>query len=207
VIVGLTGGIASGKSTVTQMLRDLGAYVVDADVWARKVVAVGSEGLAEITRAFGADVLNADGSLNREKLGAIVFHDEAARTQLNAITHPRVRQGMREETTAFLRDRPSEPIVWDVPLLFEGETQNYVQKTVLVYVSQETQLQRLMLRDAMDATDANARIHAQMPIAEKRGMADYVIDNSGSIEQTRGQVQHVWAILRAESRNQSASLS
>ncbi|GLG01363.1 dephospho-CoA kinase [Alicyclobacillus hesperidum subsp. aegles] len=195
-IVGLTGGIGSGKSTVTGMLRDLGAYVVDADVWARRVVAVGSDGLAEIVREFGQAVLLPDGSLNRKQLGAIVFQDAAKRMRLNAITHPRVQQGMVEETNAYWRQRPGETVIWDVPLLFEGTAKRFVDATIVVYASVETQIQRVMVRDGLDRDSALARIHAQMPLEEKCKLATYVIDNDGSIENTREQVLQVWSEIR-----------
>lgn len=198
MIAGLTGGIASGKSTVTRMLRDMGAYVVDADVWARKVVEPGSPGLAEIAEAFGSRMVRQEGTLDRAALAALIFHDAQAREQLNAITHPRVRQGMQAETQQVQAEHPNEPVVWDVPLLFEGETVRLVDVTILVYVDEALQLARLIERDRAPIADAQARIAAQMPIAAKRQLADYIIDNSGTIEQTREQVQHVWRILRSQ---------
>ncbi len=198
MIVGLTGGIATGKSTVTNMLRELGAHVVDADVWARKVVEPGSPALQEIAEAFGRDVIRPDGTLNRPALAAVVFRDERARQRLNAITHPRVRDGMRQETEQYLREHPGQPIVWDVPLLFEGETKNLVDTTVLVYVDEATQLQRLMERDGLSQEDALARIRAQMPIEEKRKLAHHIIDNRGTREQTREQVARLWNTLRTQ---------
>lgn len=204
MIVGLTGGIASGKSTVTNMFRDFGAYVVDADIWARKVVEPGSPGLAEIAEVFhsqfGVNVLQADGTLNRPAMGQVVFSNEEARRVLNQITHPRIRQGMRQETEDYFRDHPKEPILWDVPLLFEGETRQLVDLTVLVYVNQPTQLRRLMERDGYSEGDAVARIKSQMSIEEKRKMADFIIDNMGSLEQTREQVQRVWHNLQERAR-------
>lgn len=207
MIIGLTGGIASGKSTVTDMFRSLGAYVVDADVWARRVVEVGSDGLREIVDAFGADVLHADGSLNRKALGAIIFADRHRREQLNAITHPRVRMGMKRETETYLDTHPGEPVLWDVPLLFEGETHRLVDQTILVYASPQTQLKRLMARDGIDEMAAQSRITAQMPIDEKRALATYLIENEGELETTREQVQRVWTIIRdlAEHRRASSS--
>jgi dephospho-CoA kinase len=202
VIVGLTGGIATGKSTVTKMLRDLGAYVVDADVWARRVVEPGSRGLKEIVESFGENVLNPDGTLNRQALGAIVFHDAQARQRLNAITHPKVREGMKQETAEYVRMHPGEPVVWDVPLLFEGETYRLVDTTILVYVDEATQLARLMARDGLTEQDATARIRAQMPIEDKRKLADYIIDNRGTTEQTREQVARIWQILRSQAVDQ-----
>lgn len=198
MIVGLSGGIASGKSTVTSILRSLGAYVVDADVWARKVVEPGTPAIAEIADAFGSDVLQEDGSLNRAALAGIVFRDLDARERLNQITHPRVREGMKSETETYLQQYPDSPIVWDVPLLFEGETRHLVDKTVLVYVDPKTQVERLADRDGLALEDAQARITSQLPIDEKREWADYIIDNRGTIEQTREQVEQVWQTLRGE---------
>lgn len=200
MIVGLTGGIATGKSTVTGMLRDLGAYVVDADIWARKVVEPGQPALVEIAEAFGPDVLLPDGTLNRPALGRVIFHNAALRERLNQITHPRVREGMRSETDQFFAEHPDEPILWDVPLLFEGETRKYVDTTILVYVDEDVQLERLMQRDNLDRPDAIARIQAQMPIAQKRRLADYVIDNSASREQTKEQVRTLWQTLQTRAK-------
>lgn len=200
MIVGLTGGIATGKSTVSTYLRELGAYVVDADVWARRVVEPGSEGLQEIAAAFGDDVLLPDRSLNRKGLGEIIFGDGAARRQLNDITHPRIRQGMRQETLDYLKSHPDRPVVWDVPLLFEGETHRLVDCTILVYVMPATQLQRLMTRDAIDEAAALARIQAQMPIDAKRALATYLIDNDGDLNKTREQVERLWTTIQGQAR-------
>lgn len=205
MIVGLTGGIATGKSTVTQMLREMGAYVVDADVWARKVVAPGSAGLRQIQEVFGTGVLTPSGELSRTRLAELIFADEAARQKLNTITHPLVREGMRQETMAFLQSHPNEPIVWDVPLLFEGETQHLVDTTILVYVDERTQLQRLCLRNGYTEAEAFARISAQMPIEEKKKRATYIIDNTGTLEQTREQVQAVWIALRGQNVSRESS--
>lgn len=207
MIVGLTGGIATGKSTVTDMFRSLGAYVVDADVWARRVVEPGQPALEEIAAAFGDGVLNADGSLNRKALGAIVFSDASARQRLNQFTHPRVRQGMKDETETYRLTHPDDPVIWDVPLLFEGETRQLVDKTIVVYVDEPTQLRRLQARDQLSESDARARIAAQMPIEVKRSMADYVIDNTRSLGATREQVQRVWQTLRSQADRDSESSS
>lgn len=196
MIVGLTGGISTGKTTVTEMLRELGAYVIDADVWARKVVEPGSIGFNQIVHAFGADILESDGTLSRPKLGQKIFHDKAARELLNDITHPLVREGMKNETRVYLQSRPDEPVVWDVPLLFEGETRNLVDKTILVYVDESIQCKRLMARNRYSEPEARARITSQMPIEQKKQLADYVIDNRGTLDETREQVQTVWQIIR-----------
>lgn len=201
MIVGLTGGIATGKSTVTSMFREFGAYVVDADIWARKVVMPGQPALEAIADAFGPGVIATDGTLDRPALGKIVFRDAAAREQLNAITHPRVRDGMRTETEQFFAKHPDEPILWDVPLLFEGETRRLVDATILVYVDELLQLERLMQRDKLDKPDALARIRAQIPIEQKRSLANYIIDNSQSREQTKEQVRKLWQTLQTLTRN------
>jgi len=194
-IVGLTGGIASGKSTVSSMLRELGAYVVDADVWARRVVEPGSDGLSEIVSAFGSDILMPDGTLNRPRLATIIFHDASQRDVLNRITHPRVREGMLAETAAYASQKPGQPVIWDVPLLFEGETHHLVGATILVYVPLHVQKERLMARNQLTEAEALARIAAQMPLDDKRSLATYVIDNSQSLEFTREQVQRIWQMV------------
>lgn len=207
VIIGLTGGIASGKSTVTRMLREVGAYVIDADVWARRVVETGSDGLREITAAFGDVVLHPDGSLNRQALAGIVFYDADKRAHLNAITHPKIRTGMKRETEDYLREHPGEPVIWDVPLLYEGDTRHLVDESILVYVPESVQLRRLIERDGLSQADAGARINAQMPIEQKRSYADYIIDNSGDPEETKAQVQQLWQTLRAAAQTNPSSSS
>ncbi|MCL6593008.1 MAG: dephospho-CoA kinase [Alicyclobacillus sp.] len=207
MIIGLTGGIATGKSTVSHMLRELGAYVVDADTWARRVVEPGTPGWAEVVAEFGPGVLQPDGSIHRPALARLVFHDAAARQRLNALTHPRIRAGMQAESAARLAQHPEEPVVWDVPLLFEGETLHLVDVTVLVYTDETTQLQRLMARNQLTEDEALARIRAQMPIEEKRRLADYVIDNRGTLEQTREQVRQLWDILRRKARQADGDTS
>lgn len=206
-IAGLTGGIASGKSTVTQIFRGLGGYVVDADVWARRVVEPGSEGLQEIVESFGMGVLTKRQELDRKALGQLIFSDAAARERLNAITHPRVRAGMQSETDDYAHRHPGEPVIWDVPLLFEGDTHRLVQRTVFVYVTAATQLARLMARDGIDEASAKARIAAQWPMDDKKRLATYVIDNEGSLEITREQVKTVWATIREEARKRGSSSS
>jgi len=207
MIVGLTGGIATGKSTVTQMLREMGAYVLDADVWARKVVEPQSEGLREIVDNFGTEVLMPDETLNRAALARIIFHNPSQRAVLNNITHPKIRSGMKRETVEFLKSHPGEPVVWDVPLLFEGETRHLVDAIVLVYASENIQLDRLMQRDGLNEAEARARIAAQMPIEEKKNLADYIVDNSQSIDYTKEQVQHLWQTLRLKAAEEYESSS
>lgn len=204
MIVGLTGSIATGKSTVSAVLKEFGAYIVDADLWARRVVERRSDGLRDIVDAFGPEVLCPDGSLNRKALASLIFANPEARQRLNAITHPRIRSGMQSETKSHLLHHPDEPIVWDVPLLFEGETRHLVDCIVLVYASPSVQLKRLMARDGIDKNAAQARIDSQMPIDEKRKLATYLIDNDGDFENTREQVQQVWRTIRSRAKSERA---
>ncbi|MEA2646807.1 MAG: dephospho-CoA kinase [Chloroflexota bacterium] len=196
-IIGLTGGIGSGKSTVSAMLRELGAAVVDADAGARAVVEPGQPGLAEIGEAFGPDVLRPDGSLDREKVAALVFSDPEARARLDAITHPRVREWMAERVQEAVA-AGSELVVLDVPLMYESGLEGGVESVIVVWASPETQVSRAVERGMTEA-DARARVAAQMPIDEKRARADHVVDNSGSVDATRRQVEHLWAELTGDS--------
>ncbi len=193
-ILGLSGGIGSGKSTVTRILDELGATTIDADAIVHEQQAAGQPMILEIAAAFGDEVIAEDGSLDREALGAVVFRDEKARARLGAIVHPPViAEMMRRAKTAVEADDPL--VVLDIPLLFEGRvsgrgsgaSMNF-DETVCVWVSREVQIERTMARDACDAAEAERRIAAQLPIDEKREMADHVIDNSGTIENTREQV-------------------
>ena len=189
-VLGLTGGIGSGKSMVASMFAQLGADVIDADRLARDVVAPGQPALQEIASAFGRDILLPDGRLDRGKLGRIIFADPVARGTLNAITHPRVRERMDAEIAA----RQSGPgvLIVDIPLLYENERTGRVETVIVVWVDTETQLRRLVERDGLSEHDARQRIAAQMPLDEKRARADVVIDNSGSRENTRRQVDAIY---------------
>ncbi|MDF2722333.1 MAG: dephospho-CoA kinase [Paenibacillus sp.] len=186
--IGLTGGIACGKSTVSAMLVARGAILIDADQIARVVVLPGSPALAEIAERFGEELLLADGSLNRKALGAIVFQDASARRDLEHILHPRIRATMRERMEQANRDTPDKLVVVDVPLLFESKLQAMFDETLLVYVPRQVQLMRLMARDKLTEEQAESRLKAQMPIEDKRELADTIIDNSGTLEQTEKQV-------------------
>ncbi|TLS48422.1 dephospho-CoA kinase [Paenibacillus antri] len=189
--VGLTGGIACGKSTVSRMLEARGAKIVDADRIARDVVLPGRPALLDIRETFGEDVIAPDGTLDRKRLGSIVFGDESARRKLEAITHPRIREEMARQMSEWNEKEPERLVVADIPLLYEsGLDKLYAFEDVLVvYVPREVQLERLMARDGMSREDAERRIDAQMPIEEKRKRADVVIDNSGSLAETERQVE------------------
>ncbi len=194
-LIGLTGGAGSGKSTVAQMFRELGAVVLDADVAAHKAYEPGSLGFDLIEREFGSDYVR-DGRVDRARLGELVFRDADARARLNAIVHPLVREWMAAETANALM-RGAEVVVQDVPLLFENGLENLYSDVVVVYVPAEVQIERLVHGRGIDEGRARAIVATQMPIDDKRGRAGFVIDNSGDVSQTRRQVEEAWARLRA----------
>ena len=189
-VIGLTGGIASGKTTVAAMLRDLGATVIDADAAARAVVEPGTPGLNAVVEAFGPEILEGD-RLDRWKLGAIVFEDPAARRRLEEITHPLIRAWMAERQREA-EERGDVRVVLDIPLLYENGLDRGLKAVILVYAPAEIEMERLMARNSLSQEEAGRRLAAQMPIEEKKARADYVIDNSGTREQTLEQVGKVW---------------
>lgn len=192
--LGLTGGIATGKSTVAAMLVDKGARLIDADQIAREVVEPGSEVLREVAAAFGQAVLLADGSLNRAYLGKLIFQNADNRHKLNAIIHPPIRLLIRQRMEDISNREPDRLIVVDIPLMYESglETAYPFEEIMLVYVPAPIQLKRLMLRDQLNEEEARQRISAQMPIEEKRVRADRIIDNSHSVEHTKEQIDRFW---------------
>lgn len=189
-LVGLTGGIASGKSTVSEILARQGAAIIDADVLAREVVEPGRQAWTEIVNTFGTAVLQPDRALDRQKLRAIIFDDPDARKKLESIIHPQVRalaeQRIREHAAAGYA-----VIVYEVPLLFEGNLQEWLRPVILVACDVDTQRKRLQSRDNLSAVQAQKHIEAQMSLEEKRRLADYVIENNGSLEDLERQVQAV----------------
>jgi dephospho-CoA kinase len=189
-IIGLTGGIGSGKTTVSAMLRDLGATVVDADEGARAVVEPGQPALEEIRQRFGAEVFATNGALDRDRLADVVFGDDRARADLNSITHPRVRAWMAERMqAAAAAEAPA--VVLDIPLLFESGLTAGLDDIVVVWTPVETQVARAVGRGLREE-DVRARLNAQMPLDEKRELATVVIDNSASQDDTRAQVEAFW---------------
>lgn len=186
--IGLTGGIACGKSTVSQMLVEKGAALVDADQIAREVVLPGHPVLEQIVERFGQAVLHEDGTLHRKALGKIVFQNEQARKELEAIMHPSIRSCMKERMRALEAENPDRLVVVDVPLLFESKLEAMFDRIMVVYVPQHVQLQRLMQRDRVGEKEALQKIDAQLPIEEKKKRADIVIDNAGTLEETSRQV-------------------
>ncbi|MBC1538224.1 dephospho-CoA kinase [Listeria seeligeri] len=185
--IGLTGSVATGKSTVSKMIQKAGIPLVDADIAARKVVERGTEGLAEIVVYFGKEILLADGSLNRPKLADIIFKNEEKRQKLNEITHPRVKDYMLAERKRFLA-AGEKVVFFDIPLLFESHLESLVDQIVVVWVTPETELKRLMERNNLTKEAALARINSQMGIDEKAKKADFVINNNESLEKTEKQV-------------------
>ena len=199
--VGLTGGIGSGKSTVSARLAELGAVILDADKAARAVVEPGTPGLAAITAAFGAGVLGADGSLDRARLAGIVFNDEAALGRLNAITHPLIHEHIRvAEEAAIAAGGDDVVLVHDVALLAEWGRAKEFDLVIVVDVPAETQLERLTGPRGMAEDQARARMAAQATREQRLAVADIVIDNSGSCEDLDRRVAEVWAELRARAR-------
>lgn len=193
MILGVTGNIASGKSSVCRELARRGALVVDADQLAREVVAPGSPVLEQLVAAFGEDILKADGSLDRQCLGNLVFSVPAARDRLNAIIHPAIAALSVKRLQELRANAPL--IVYEAPLLFEVGAETRVDKVLVVTINPEVQLTRLMKRDGLDQQSAQQRINAQMAQEQKIARADYVIDNSAGKEETMTQVERLWPLL------------
>jgi dephospho-CoA kinase len=198
LLVGLTGGIATGKSFVSELLRRRGAVIIDADVLARDVVAPGEPTLTKIVEAFGPDVLTPDGSLDRKKLGAIVFADPARRKRLEQITHPAIRERFARRVADLEARGFSGLVFYDAAILIESLNDQSVEKIVVVATDDATQRARLVMRDGIDIAEAERRIASQMPLREKVKLADYVIDNSGDRASTETQVDRVVRALEAD---------
>jgi dephospho-CoA kinase len=195
-IVGLTGGIGTGKSTVGRILEEEGVPVVDADRIARDVVEPGTEGLAEVVSAFGADVLDAEGRLDRGKLAQRVFGDDAARKKLESILHPRIAQASMARFAEH--ERAGHPyVVYEATLLVENGTHRMMGALIVVTASEATQIARVRERDAFDEAAVRARIAAQLPLSEKVKVADYVIENDGTLEELRARTLEVHRALVA----------
>lgn len=193
-LIGLTGGIATGKTTVDRMLVARGATVIDADDLAREVVRPGEPALDAIVERFGKDVLQSDGSLDRGRLGAIVFADADARHDLDRITHPRIAELMRERIAAAL-DGEAPLVVVDIPLLFENARENMFEGVLVVYAPVDVQIERMRERNGLDEAAALQRLAAQLPIDEKRARATWVIDNSGGMDATERAVAAWWDLV------------
>ena len=190
--IGLTGGIASGKSTVLTYFKDKGIPYIDADIVAREVVEPGTKGLEAIVDVFGSNVLHDDGTLNREALGAIVFHNEEKRRQLNDCLKEHIRNRIMELTAHYESNRTAV-LIYDIPLLIEGEWYTMMDEVWLVYVNELTQIERLMSRNGFSKEDALARINSQMRLDDKRSFADLIIDNSGTPQALTAQLDTIWS--------------
>jgi dephospho-CoA kinase len=189
-LIGLTGGIGSGKSTIARRLKELGARVIDADVVSREVVEPGQPTLAAIVATFGADVLNADGTLNRARLGDIVFTDKDAREKLNNIVHPAVRE---RSLKLFAEAEDHEVVIYDVPLLVESENSYSFEHIIVASAPEEIRVERLMEHRGMTESEARARFESQASEEARLALADTVIDTSSSLEDTYSQVDRFWA--------------
>lgn len=197
LIIGLTGSIASGKSTVAKMLEGYKLPIVDADLVARIVVEPGTPTLNQIAEAFGSDVIAEDGSMDREKVGSIIFHDPAQRKVLNDIIHPAIRAEMLRQRDQLIADG-EKVVVMDIPLLFESKLQHFVDKILVVSVKEEVQLKRLMERNELSEEEARARINTQLPLSVKEKGADAVIYNNLDVETTAKQLDKIlknWKVI------------
>ncbi|MGR3207778.1 dephospho-CoA kinase [Bacillus glycinifermentans] len=190
LVIGLTGGIASGKSTVAHMFQKRGITVVDADVIAKEAVEKGMPAYRKIAETFGAGVLLDNGGIDRKKLGELVFQNEDKRMQLNAIVHPEVRKTMIKERDKAIQAK-ERFVVLDIPLLYESGLEHLTDKVLVVWVPKELQLERLMERNSLSEKEALNRIHAQLSLDEKKKKADAVIDNSGSLKDTETQLHQL----------------
>ena len=190
-IIGLTGGIASGKSSVARIMESLGAVIIDADLLAREAVAIGEPAYQSIVAEFGEKVLNSDRTINRLVLGNIVFTDPNARRKLERITHPAIAQLAQQRLTA-LREEGAQIVVYMAPLLIEAGVTSRVDEVWVVYADSDTQVERLIRRDGLSREEALRRLAAQMPMEEKRKMGKVVIDNRGSPEETERIVREIW---------------
>jgi dephospho-CoA kinase len=193
-LVGLTGGIASGKSTVATMLRELGAKIINADDLARAIVQPGKEAWKEIVAAFGTEVLRPDRAIDREKLRTTIFQDAAARKRLDSITHPRIR-ALAQARAQELAAKGAAIVIYEAPLLFENEAHLWLRPVILVACDDFLQRRRLKARDRLNDAEIEQHIKAQMPLSEKRTLADFVIENNGDLEDLKKQVKEVWTKL------------
>ena len=195
-VIGLTGGIATGKSTVSALLKKAGAVIIDADRIARQVVKKGLPAYREIIENFGEDILQPDGEINRRVLGDIIFNDPQKKQLLNRIVHPHVRKEQNRQLKHIEKNDPDAIVILDIPLLIETQTHVDLSELIVVYAPEHIQIARLMQRDGISRSDALARIRSQMPIEEKKARATIVIDNSGSREDTRKQTLKLFQRLK-----------
>ncbi|SMB99112.1 dephospho-CoA kinase [Thermanaeromonas toyohensis ToBE] len=196
IVIGLTGGIGAGKSTVARFLKELGAKVIDADVVARKVVEPGKPAWEEIRDIFGPQYLNPDGTINRRALGNLIFNDAQARAKLNAITHPQIKAEILKEIERYRGEEPKGVVVIEAPLLLEARMEDMVDEIWVVTAPEEVRLQRLMERDNLSQEEALKRIRAQLPEEIRVKYATRIINTRGNLEATRAAVRAAWEELR-----------
>ncbi len=190
-LIGLTGSIATGKSTVAKMFKDMGFYVIDADEIAHSVYKKGERAYFEIIKTFGESILGENGEINRKKLGKLVLNDKEKLSLLEKIVHPAVEQKRLGILEMIKKENPHAFVIYDVPLLFEKNLKSMFDCVILVYVPQEVQIKRLMERDHISKNEALKKLSLQLPIDEKRKLADIVIDNSKTLAETRKQVESI----------------
>jgi dephospho-CoA kinase len=205
LLLGVTGGIASGKTVVAKMLEGLGAPLIDFDVLARQVVEPGKPAFTQIVDYFGKEVLQGDGTLDRKKLSGIVFQDTVKRSQLEGFTHPPIYEAFLKGVKAITEKDPEAIIQAVVPLLIEKNLQSIFDKVLVVYVPEEQQIERLVERDGISRKEAAHILKAQLPINEKLAYADFVVNNQDSMEETRKQVEEVWRELKRLQREKARS--
>lgn len=197
LVIGLTGSIATGKSTVSLMFDDFDIPVIDADKVARQVVVPGEKAYNDIVKVFGEEILREDRTLDRKKLGSIVFADEEQRKKLNSIIHPEIRKKMLHDRDQFVK-QGARCVVLDIPLLYESKLTHFVDKVIVVYADPDVQLKRLMERNGYTEEEARQRIDSQMPAKEKAALADAVIDNNGTKAESYEQLEKIlleWKVL------------
>jgi dephospho-CoA kinase len=195
IVAGLTGGIATGKSTVAAIFQQSGAHLIDADRIARDAVRQGTPAYAEILAHFGVGILLPGGEIDRKRLAAIIFSNPSQQRLLEGIVHPRVKEEATRQLDRIRQEQPGAAVILDVPLLFESGMNCGLEEIIVVYAPEAVQIRRLMARDGLTEAEAQARIRAQMPIESKKALATHVIDNSGDLEHTRAQVLEVYRQL------------
>jgi dephospho-CoA kinase len=204
IVAGLTGGIATGKSTVAAIFQQSGARLIDADRIARDAVRQGTPAYAEILAHFGAGILLPEGEIDRKRLAEIIFSNLAQQRLLEGIVHPRVKAETTRQLDRIRQEQPGATVILDVPLLFESGLNCGLEEIIVVYAPEAVQIRRLMARDGLTEAEAQARIRAQMPIESKKALATHVIDNSGDLEHTRTQTLEVYRQLQKKRRKQRA---
>jgi dephospho-CoA kinase len=203
-VIGLTGGIATGKSTVAALFRELGAIIIDADQIAREIVQPGEDAWQEIVNAFGAEMLHPDKTLNRDKLRKLVFANKQARKKLQSITHPRIRS-VAQERIAKLAAQGADIVIYEAPLLFENGVHQWLRPVILIACDIATQRSRLATRDQLSAEEIQQHLDAQMPLEKKIELADYLIENSGDLEALKNNVKTLWDEIKSTSPAPSSS--